>query len=306
MWMTLLSTVAMAGDGPWTLNPGEDSVFLGVNTFRYADFDDGTGSFRTLGDGVTATGAVGVLTTGLSDGIEAEFVVPYERVRVNDRASDSCAAQPKDFCRPTAGLGDLSATVKFRLLNEAWRSPVTVSTALGARSGELYSEHRSRLTTLGDGQTDVGAGLSLGRSDRLGSRGWYRLGAWGWYWYRFPHAGTTWSNKVPADEVQYSAEATISLHPKFGFGPAVYGFHRLGGVDLVDTDFGSENVWSTLHAAQIQVGGKVGLYTESNRSYALAVTKTVWARNNPIDTLVITAGVGWFWGEGMPRLRRGA
>lgn len=207
--LLLLIDVAQAGDGPWTLNSGEDSLFLGVSTFRYADFDDGTGNIRTLGDGVTATGAVGVFTTGLADGIEAEFVLPYERVRVNDRASDSCMARPADFCRPSAGIGDLSATVKFRLLNEAWRSPVTVSTALGARSGELYSNDRSRLTTLGDGQTDVGGGLSVGRSDLLGSRGWYRIGAWGWYWYRFPHAGDTWSTKVPADEIQYSAEATI-------------------------------------------------------------------------------------------------
>ena len=305
MVLSLVISVAHAGDGPWTLNPGEDSLFIGVNTFRYGEFDNGEGATSELGDGVTATGAVAVFTTGVADGIEAEFVVPYERVRVNDRQAASCTNRPADFCRHTAGIGDVSATVKFRLLNEAWRSPVTVSTALGARSGELYSEHRGRLTTLGDGQTDVGAGLSLGRSDVLGSRGWYRVGAWGWYWYRFPHAGDTWADKVPADEVQYSAEATVSLHPRFGFGPAIHGFHRLGGVDLGDADLGTDNAWSQLQAAQVQVGGKVGLYAD-RRSYALAVTRTVWARNNPTDTLVITAGVGWFWAGGMPLLRRGA
>jgi hypothetical protein len=308
--MLLLTGTAHAGDGPWTLNPGEDSLFVGVSTFRYNQFQDSkTGQVTSLGDGVTATGLVGVFTTGLAEGLELEVVLPYERVRVNDRGNDFCNQdnRPADFCKTSAGVGDASAVLKGRVLNELYASPVTLSLAAGARSGELYSDHRDRLTTLGDGNTDLGAGLSVGRTDLLGDKGhWYRVGAWGWYWYRLAHEGTTWATKVPADEVSYTLEATISPHHRFGFGPAVQGFHRLGGVSFSEMDFASENHWSSLKAAQIQAGGKVGIYTDGGPTFALAVLRTVWAQNNPSDTLVVTAGLGWFWPEGVPLKRLGA
>lgn len=306
--LTLLTGTARAGDGPWTLNAGEDSLFLGVSTFRYAEFQDSkTGSTTSLGDGVTATGLVAVYTTGLAEGLELELVLPYERVRVNNRLAGFCQQEdrPDDFCTTSSGIGDMSAVLKGRVLNELYASPVTLSLAAGARSGELYSDHRDRLTTLGDGNTDLGAAVSLGRTDLLGSRGWYRVGAWGWYWYRLPHEGDSWSTKVPADEVSYTFEATVSPHPRFGVGPALQGFHRLGGVAFSEMDMASENHWSSLKAAQIQAGGKLGIYTDGGPTFALAVLKTVWASDNPTDTLVVTAGLGWFWPEGVPLKRLG-
>lgn len=305
--LALLIGTAQAGDGPWTLNAGEDSLFLGVSTFRYAEFQDSkSGDTSSLGEGITATGLVGVWTSGLAEGLELELVVPYERVRVNDRRSSYCMSEsrPADYCATSSGIGDMSAVLKARVLNELYASPVSMSLAAAARTGELYSDHRDRLTTLGDGNTDLGAGLSLGRTDLLGS-GWYRVGAWGWYWFRLPHEGDTWATKVPADEVSYTFEATWSPHPRVGFGPALQGFHRLGGVPFSEMDFDSENHWSSLQAAQIQAGGKVGIYTDGGPTFALAVLRTVWAQNNPTDTLVVTAGLGWFWPEGMPLKRLG-
>lgn len=300
--LLLLSAPAQAGDGPWTLNPGDLSVYGGVNYFRYGRFIGATpDNDGGLGAGITAVGAVGVATAGLADGLELEAVVPYERVRVNNPASGPCTSDnaPPGFCRTTAGVGDLSVTLKGRLINELYTSPVTVSAAAGLRSGEFYADQRNRLTTLGDGQTDLGAGLSVGRTDlMLGGRGWYRVGAWGWYWLRFPNGRDDQDRRVPGDEISYTAEATFSLHPRFGFGPAVQGFHRLWGEELGSSSFQDIDVWSKLKAEQIQVGGKVGIYTEAGPTISIAALRTVYARNNPADTLVLSIGVGFYRPQG--------
>lgn len=293
--LLLSASTAQAGDGPWTLAPGDQSAYLGLNTFRYQAFNGESVGNGTLGQGVTAVGAVGVYTRGLGEGLEVEAVLPVERVRVNTPTDGVCTggARPADYCRTTRGIGDLSVVLKGRVVDELYLSPVTVAVAAGLRSGELYADERDRLTTLGDGQTDLGGGLSVGRTALVGP-GWYRVGAWGWYWYRFPNAVDS-GRKIPADEISYTAEATLSLHPRFGFGPAVQGFQRLDGVDLDQVTPGDPNAWSELKASQLQVGGKVGIYSPSGPTLAIAVLKTVYARNNPSDTLVLSIGLGWYF-----------
>jgi hypothetical protein len=291
----MLSSTARAGDGPWTLNPGDDSLYLGVAWFRYGTFDAGGGTEQELGEGISAFSAHAVWTAGLADGLEFELVVPWETARVNDPTMAQCV-DAGDFCKTTSGLGDVGAALKLRLLDELYGSPVTIAAAAGARTGEAYAAHRDRLTTLGDGTTDFGAGLSLGRTDVVGARGWYRAGLWGWYWRRMPNTHVDGA-KVPADEVSYTAEATISLHPRFGIGPALQGFQRLGGVDLTETRPASDP-WGALLAAQVQAGAKFGVYTEDGMSLSVGVLRTIYARNNPTDTTVVSVGLGWFWPHG--------
>jgi hypothetical protein len=294
------SSTAQAGDGPWTLAPGDQSAYFGVGTFRYKAFAGESPGAGTLGEGVTAVGAVGVYSRGLAHGVEVEAVLPLERVRVNTPTDSLCtgADRPRDFCATTSGVGDLSVVLKGRIVDELYLSPVTVAVAAGLRSGELYADDRDRLTTLGDGQTDLGGGVSVGRTDLIGP-GWYRVGAWGWYWYRFPNA-VEGDRKIPADELSYTLEATLSLHPRFGFGPALQGFQRLDGLDLNQVEVGTPNAWSELKASQVQVGGKVGIYSPAGPTLAIAVLRTVYARNNPSDTLVFSVGLGWYFpGKGV-------
>ena len=75
---------------------------------------------------------------------------------------------------------------------------------------------------------------------------------------------------------------------------------------LSEADFSTENVWSSLEAAQIQAGGKLGVYSEWGSTFSVAVLRTVYAVNNPSDTLIITMGMGWFWSDGHPWRRRPA
>lgn len=286
---------ARAGDGPWTLGEGDRNVYVGVDYFRYATFRDGDGDVSPLSSGLTAAGVTMVGTLGLAPGFEAELKVPYESVRVN-RAEDDAICQNvprKQWCAPSGGIGDVALQVKGRVLEERFVNPVSASFFLGVRTGEAYANKRGRLTTLGDGQTDLGAGASVGKSGRLG-KGWYRTAATGAYWYRFANVELD-GRKVPADELSFSLTSTLSPWNRFGFGPALYGFQRLDGVDMGQVDLSHQDSWASLDAGQIQVGGELGVYSRrGGPTVTFAVLNTIYARNNPADTLVVSMGIGWF------------
>ena len=286
-----LPRVAVAGSGPWTLSPGEHNVYVGADYFRYQRFN-GVSPGIELSSGLTAAGLTGVWTTGLAYGLEAEFKLAFESVRVND-ARTCLQGTPSDFCEPTAGIGDLAARVKWRAVDEAYGAPLSVALHLSARSGEAYAGRRGRLTTLGDGQTDAGAGASVGRTDTLG-KGWYMASVDATYWYRFPNVVEA-GRKVPTDEISADADVLVSLHPRFGIGPSVSFFTRTGGVDFVPatTDFFDPDLFNRLDASQLKVGGKLGIYSVDNGpTVSVAALWTVAARNNPSDTFALSVGVG--------------
>lgn len=289
LWWLAVAT-ALAGDGPWTLGPREDNLFLGVDYYQYSLFEGGSGGELQVPSALTATALTGVWTTGLRHGVEAELKIPFERVRAQDPEGCEAIAPVQGWCRTSAGIGDLGAQLKVRLLDELYGPPFTVSASAGLRSGEAYADRRGRLTTLGDGQTDVGGGLSLGRTDVLG-RGWYRVGLDAWYWYRFPVEGA-----LLKDEVTASFAGMLSVWPSFAVGPAVHGFWRLGGVDVAASDPSSPDRWATLAARQVQAGAKIGVYAvPGGPTFSLTLLRTVAARNNPTDTVVVSAGLGWFF-----------
>lgn len=292
-----LPTVATAGGGPWTLGGGEHNVYMGGDYYRYSRFQT-PARIRELPTGITASGLTGVWTAGLAYGLEMELKLAFEAVRVNDRTVDICTDPevPHDWCAPTANIGDLGARLKWRFLDEAYGAPLSMAASLGVRTGEAYANTRGRLTTLGDGQSDVGGGLSFGRTATV-AKGWYTLGADTWYWFRFPNAYGADGQKYPADEIGADVEAMVSLHPRFALGPAVSVFTRLGGEDLVfdRLDRTNPDTWNALRAQQVKLGGKLGVYSvDGGPTLSVAALTTVASANNPVGTLAISVGVGWF------------
>ena len=293
----LCPVTAMAGGGPWTLGGGQSNLYIGGDYYRYARFQTPAGE-QELPTGITASGLTGVWTVGLAYSLEMDLKLAFESVRLNDPRVPVCTDPdaPVDWCEPTANLGDLAARLKWRFVDEAYGAPVSLAASLAARSGEAYSPERGRLTTLGDGNSDLGTGLSVGRTATLG-KGWYTVGVDAWYWYRFPNRRTG-VGKVPADEVGLDGEAMLSVHPRFAVGPAASWFTRLGGVDLsLDRmDRTDPDAWNALRASQLKLGGKLGVYAIDNGpTLSAAVLTTVAARNNPVDTLAISLGIGWFF-----------
>lgn len=284
--MLFLLTTALAGDGPWTLNPGDVNLYVGTSHYRYDDYDiAGQSAGSIAGDGTVGSQSVLVATAGLLPGVEAEMRVPWESVRVTDVKAGACG-ENEGLCRPSKGLGDVEGYLKVRVLDEFYTAPLSVGVSLGARSGEAYANQRGRLTALGDGQTAVGGQLSVGRTASVGN-GWYAASATGGYWYRLGSSGGT----PLSNEVAGAVDVTWSPKGRVGIGPTAYGFHRLGGQDLDDIDFNNADCFAVLAASQVQVGGRLSVYANTTTVHISAM-KTVWGRNNPTDTLALSAGVG--------------
>ncbi len=114
------------------------------------------------------------------------------------------------------------------------------------------------------------------------------------YWYRFANRVDPDFGKVPADEVAGQTEVLLSVHPRVGIGPTASGFTRLGGIALDGTaDYTDPDLFSSLRATQVKVGGKLALYALDNGpTVSIAVLQTVYAENNPSDTLSLSLGVG--------------
>lgn len=289
LWLLMLAE-ALAGDGPWTLSPRQQNLYLGADYYQYSLFNPGSGEARDVPSPITASALTGVWTAGLRPGLELELKLPLERARAQDQDGCLAAAPVEGWCRTSSGVGDVGAQIKLRALDELYGSPVTVSVSGGMRSGELYADHRQRLTTLGDGHTDLGGGLSMGRTDVLGS-GWYRASLDLWYWYRLPVEGAELH-----DEISGSFAALVAIWPGFALGPAAHGFWRLGGDDVSEADFSNPDLWATLAARQVQAGAKLGIFGVSGApTLSLTLLRTVYAQNNPTDAFVVSAGLGWFF-----------
>ncbi|MBX2798656.1 MAG: hypothetical protein KTR31_13325 [Myxococcales bacterium] len=291
--LALTASPSLAGDGPWTLGVGQTNLYLGLDYFRYQSFRRPGAQMVQMGSGITATGATAVITRGLTRGTEVELRLPFERVRANDPESAFCTTEaPRtDWCQATAGLGDLMGIVKIRLMDEADFRPLSVAAGAMIRTGEFYSENRARLTTLGDGQTDIGAMVSIGRTQQWSSAGWIRASTSAAYWYRLPHANAP---KVPADEIAGDLNVLLSPNGSFAIGPTASYFFKLGGEDLDPALLQSINGFASLRGSQLKAGGKLGLYGKNGLTLSVAAQYSVYAMNNPADTLAISVGMGWF------------
>ncbi|MFK7929276.1 MAG: hypothetical protein AB8H79_13870 [Myxococcota bacterium] len=295
LWLWLLSAPSVAGGGPWTLNPGEHNVYVGFDYFRYSSFRGAQGAAQPTASPLSASVVTGVWTIGMAKDLEVELRLPFESVHVRDSGAEGCVSPdvPEDFCKATANIGDVAGVVKWRAVDELYSSPVSISFSGAFRSGEAYSGARGRLTTLGDGNTDVGVGASVGRTSGAG-KGWYTSSAELWYFYRFSNAGSG-RDKIPGDELAFSAEALWAFHPRVAIGPAAFGFTRLSGTDFEDIELGSLNGFSSLRATQVKVGGKLALFsTHKGPTVVVTAVGTLYAKNNPSDTLVLGFGLGWF------------
>ena len=289
----LLGSTALAGTGPWTLPAGARNIYVGTTQTRFSEItgDAGTADFGA----VQATTLQAVGTIGLMDGMEVELTVPWTRVNHLDPAAGPCESDslPSDFCSSSASLAPLQFTVKGRLLDEGALQPVSLSVAALLRVGNTTAQYRDRITSTGDGQTDLGLSASLGRTGGVGSSGWYRLSVGAAYLYRTPLADTG-GQKVPADQVEFTVGGLVAPIARVGIGPLVTGFHRLGGLELSELEAGDPNGFPALAASQAKVGGELAIRGENEITLSVSALTTVWARNNPADTRVLSVGLGWY------------
>lgn len=296
LWTALLlGPTAQAGSGPWTLPAGAQNLYVGMAQSRFSTLQTAT-RVQDLG-AVRGTTLHAIGTLGLREGLEAELALPWTRVVHTDTDRPLCsgAVWPRDLCAPSAGPGPFQATLKGRVLDEGALRPVTLSLSAVLRNGTPTADVRDRLTAIGDGQTDIGAFASVGRTGQLTTEGWYTASATLGYWYRTPLRDAAGGlDKVPANQIDYAVRALAAPTRAVGVGPVLAGFHRLGGVDLADLDPRDPNGFASLQAAQVKVGAELLVSGAADVSLSISALQAIWAENNPGDTRVLSVGVGWY------------
>lgn len=286
---------ALAGVGPWTLNEGDRSLYLGMSAESWSSLSGNSGSAIDVGAPVMSTEGLAILSYGLAPAAEVEVKAGLGSSSVGRLDASTCVEVGADACASSTGLTPIELRVKGRALDELAGAPLSLALGLGLRFAEWTLADRHRLTALGDGQTDIAPFVAVGRSGGLG--GWsygtfLELG----YAARLPVARVPdlGGLKVPGDELRGSAELLIYISPYLAFGPALDVVHRLSGVGLGAVDLSDVDRYTALQVTAIRPGGKLLLRSRGALSVALSAFGVALARNNPRDAFTISAGIGIF------------
>ncbi len=283
------STTALAGSGPWVVSEGETSIFLGTEAQRFGQLTQSSGKGADdvidTDDGIETTFVKGVLSHGIRKGIELEIDVPWARVEANRPAGDLCNLLGPTTCSRTQGLAPVGLQVKGLVLDELYGAPVSMSVSATARLGQWTGPKRARVTNLGEGTTDVGAALAVGRSGGIG-QGFWSAYVDTEYRYRMNNVANA-SPPVPGYEIIVEAEALVGARSWWSVGPTICWFERPQGVDVEDL-LTTPNLavdidrFARLNARAVRVGGKLLIRSSERTTLALGGFATAAAINNPV------------------------
>jgi hypothetical protein len=301
----LVAGVAQAGSGPWVISEGDASVYIGAEVQRLTRLATGDGAWFGEGQGKGPDGGVidvdsGIESTfvkfiptfGLRDRVELELDLPWARVEANRVDGPVCTALPLQPCATTEGIGVVGGRVKALLLDELSGSPVSVAAGGALRVGTFTNDTRARITNLGEGTTDLGPFLAVGRSGGL-SEGYWSAWVEGAWRHRFANTEAPDGTPVPGDEFQVDGELLAGARPWWSAGPAVTWYARPDGVDFGAGDLADIDRFGALRVANVRAGGKLILRSSGTTSFVLSALGTVYARNNPADLFAIGAGVSY-------------
>jgi hypothetical protein len=289
----LLASPASAGSGPWTLSGGDVSAYVGTEYERFGHLASSTGSYAPevvpVDNGVETVGAQLIVGYGVRDRIDVELQIPYLQVAANRDDGPLCTTIGLDGCDSTRGFGALTAVVKGLVVDELAGPPVSVAVGAELRLGLNTAATRARVTNLGEGTTDVGPFVAIGRSGALGKGYWsgYLTGGWR---YRFPNTEVG-DRPVPGSEIHADLEWLGGARPWWSIGPAVSLLWRPEGVDIEALDFGDTDRFGELRVFNLLAGGKLIIRSSQHTSLALGVLGTTYAVNNPTDKIIVSAGL---------------
>lgn len=294
----LTSPFAQAGSGPWSLSPGDHSLYLGVEAQRFDHLALSSGSGADdvvqVSDGMQTFGVKAIASLGLLPRLEGEVILPWQTVR-NNRPSDfPCDALGLNACEPTSGVGVIRARLKGQWLDQLVGAPLSAAIGTELRLGQLTSSTRQRITNRGEGTMDVGGFASFGRTGGLGNG----------YWSAFLEGGGRYRSKnrsfdaVEAPGAEVWAEAELFLAPSraIAIGPTASWLNRPAGVDIEEmlADPGivlDRDRLSALSIMSAQAGVKALVRTGTKVTTSVGVSRTIYAVNNPTDTWGVDLGL---------------
>ena len=298
----LFAAPAHATSGPWVVGTNQANVYLGGEVQRLTKLHvQGEGGADSqvvdVGEGLSTFGVKAIGTLGLGPRFDVELAVPWGRVIANRPDAPLCADLGLGACRTTESLGVIDVRAKGLLLDELFASPVSLALVGELRIGTFTAGERQRITNLGEGTTDTGLILSLGRSGGLGGGYWAGYLDLGWR-YRWPLTDTfpnfEGDRTVPGDEWHGTSEVIFSPDPRWGIGPLLTGLYRPRGLDFLENDLTDRDRFAALRIANLRGGlTLVGRSPDASITGSLSVARVLAAMNNPTDVWIVSAGLSW-------------
>ena len=296
----LLLSSAMAGSGPWAISEGDTSVYTGAESQRLERLTQSSGAraddVLDVDDGLETTGFKAVVTHGVRENIEVELDVAWLRAEANRPGGPLCAALGPDTCKTTTGFAPLGLRAKWQLLDELTGAPMSMAVGAAARLGQWTGPTRDRTTNLGEGTTDFGPTLAIGRSGGLGQGFWSAHVDGRWLVRQSNVAGAT--PPIPGSEYSVDLEVLGGTRAWWSVGPTVSYWERPQGIDLEDllasprlaTDI---DRFARLRARSVRVGGKLLVRSSERTTLVLGGWGTTAAVNNPL-VVGLSAGVSFY------------
>lgn len=292
--LLFLQTLAVAGSGPWVLSEGDLGVYLGTGYERIGHLANSKGSFSDevapVDNGLEKLGFQGIVSYGIHNRIDLELDVPWAYNAANRQDGALCTSVGLGACDTTSGVGVITGKAKALLMDELTGAPLSISLAGELRYGGLTNDTRQRLTNLGEGTTDIGPQVAIGRGGGLGRGYWNGYLQAGWR-YRFPNTQVD-DTPIPGSEVTADLEVLAGTARWWSFGVTSDLLWRPQGRDVETTDFGDPDRFGALRVFNLRAGGKLILRSSERVSFVLAGLGTLYAVNNPSDAMLITAGLG--------------
>lgn len=292
-------SAALAGTGPWVVGSGQASLYVGVESqrvTRLAITVDDQRDVIDVGQGLAAFGVKGIASLGITDRVEVEAGLPWWTVRANRPDEPICAALGLQACEDVQTVGVITARTKALLLDEYFGAPVSLSLGAELRYGDFTADTRARITNVGEGTTDLGPTLAVGRVGSFGGESFFSTyGEAGWR-YRFPTTraypdAPEGQLRAPQPETWAQAEFLAGT-PWLSVGPAIT-FLTRAGLDWGELDLGDPDRLAALGVTTVRSGGTVVVRNQQNLALSASVLRVIYARNNPTDVLSVNLGVSF-------------
>ncbi len=289
MW----TPAAQAGDDPWVLSRGDVALYSGVSGTSWTTFSGAQGSLSgndvAISTRVLTHTAVFAGEVGVTQRSSVELRLAGGWSQVTYTGSKNCTGTT---CDTEVGAMPVDARYRFRVLDEIMGSPVTLTVGPVLRIGAHTRGARDQFTSMGDGQNDVGAHLSVGRMAIVGPLLVVGYGA-----ARYSHRvlqDPEADQDVPRHELAGVAELTVQPRQRLQLGLVVDGLHRPDGRDWGEGSTTSEDRFAALSMTSIKVGAKFGLVIKQGFRLHLSAMTTAYARNNPSDGWAAGFGLSWY------------
>lgn len=305
--------VAEAGGGPWVLGPGDQTLYVGMDVQRLTQLGIQAGpnpaDYTTIdvGEGLSSFGVKAIANYGILSRVELELELPWYRVSANRTDAEPCLALGEGSCKTTQSIGLIRGQAKWLVLDELQGMPLSVSLGGTLRYGGFTAPARSRITNVGEGTTDLGPSIHLGRSGGLGKSGYWSAYTELFWLYRFPSTDSYQGSDLgpdapvsaPLPEWILNAEVLFSPDAKVAFGPSASGLYRKG-LDWYELNLADPDRLAALGVYNFRVGGKAVIRNERGVAFSTGFLRTVVSYNNPSDAWLVSAGLSVPTGLGRP------